>query len=59
SSHISSICPEPHHVSSNGPESSHNSSNTPRARPVMKASVVDPPLGSGRSSNILVPSTLS
>ncbi|KAL0170618.1 hypothetical protein M9458_035214, partial [Cirrhinus mrigala] len=49
----------PHHVSSDGPESSHNSSNTPRAQPVMKASVVDPPLGSGRSSNILVPSTLS
>ncbi|KAL0168964.1 hypothetical protein M9458_037186 [Cirrhinus mrigala] len=46
---ISSICPEPRHVTF----------DCPRSRPIMMASVLDPPLASVRAANIPVASTPS
>ncbi|KAL0173627.1 hypothetical protein M9458_029595, partial [Cirrhinus mrigala] len=50
SSHVSSDLPEPRHPR-------HVSSDIPRSLPIMMASVLDPPLASGRAANIPVAST--
>ncbi|KAI2652466.1 hypothetical protein H4Q32_005691 [Labeo rohita] len=57
--HVSSVCPEQSHVSSDRPELHHVSSDIPRSRPIMMASVLDPPLVSVRAANIPVASTPS
>ncbi|KAI2668520.1 Foot protein 1 variant 1 [Labeo rohita] len=54
SSHASSVCPESGHVLSDRLQPCHVSSDTPRSRPVMMASVLDPPLVSVRAANISV-----
>ncbi|KAI2650086.1 hypothetical protein H4Q32_016190 [Labeo rohita] len=54
SSHVPPDGPESSHVSSDHPEPRHVSSDIPRSRPIMMASVLDPPLVSVRAANISV-----